>query len=87
MHAWINNKININVIKLYFYPEDGGDKFLKKVDNYLQDYMASWPRRPQSKIVVGIRNIEPTTKPDLRPLWKAKQLSTTLTCSLGTMAI
>jgi hypothetical protein len=29
-------------------PEDGGDFLLRNVDNQLQDYMASHPKRPQS---------------------------------------
>jgi hypothetical protein len=31
----------------HFYPEDGGDSFIRSVGNHLQDYTASQPRRPQ----------------------------------------
>jgi hypothetical protein len=30
-----------------FFPEDGGDTFIGNAVNFLQDYMASQPRRPQ----------------------------------------
>jgi hypothetical protein len=33
-----------------FCPEDGGDRLLRNVDRHLQDYTASKPRRPQSKL-------------------------------------
>jgi hypothetical protein len=35
--------------KSYFFPEDGDSTFLQNIDNYLQGYMASYPRRLQSK--------------------------------------
>jgi hypothetical protein len=29
------------------HTEDGGNKFLQNAGNHLQDYMVSWPKRPQ----------------------------------------
>jgi hypothetical protein len=33
---------------LYFYPEDGGDMFLRNVGGLSTDYMALYPRREYS---------------------------------------
>jgi hypothetical protein len=43
------NASNVFIILHLFYPEDGGDTFLRNTGNQLQDYTALQPRRRQSE--------------------------------------